>query len=81
MFELANVRVIHENRDPIYIELTFIKCQSQQKSSAFVICLNFFESSLTNNVDPDQTGPVDLGPHCLLTNKKTFSDEDILLAF
>ena len=30
-------------------------CQSQQKSSGFLVCLNVEEASLANNVDPDQT--------------------------
>ena len=32
--------------------------QSQQKSSAFLVCLNIKEAFMTNNVDPDQTAPV-----------------------
>ena len=32
--------------------------QSQQKSSAFLICRNVYEASMANSVDPDQTAPV-----------------------
>ena len=31
--------------------------QSQQKSSAFLVCLNVLEASMVNSVDPDQTAP------------------------
>ena len=57
----AKVRAFHWNYDRIYTELTFIKplkCQSQQKLSAFVVCRIVFEASPTNSVDPDQTAPV-----------------------
>ena len=37
--------------------------QSQQKSSAFLVCWNVEEASLANSVDRDQTA---LGPRCLL---------------
>ena len=33
-------------------------CQSQQKSSAFLVCLNVYEASMANSVDPDQTAPI-----------------------
>ena len=39
--------------------------QSQQNSSAFLVCLNVQDASMANSVDPDQTAPV-LGPRCLL---------------
>ena len=29
--------------------------QSQQKSSAFLVCWNVYEASLANSVDPDQS--------------------------
>ena len=32
--------------------------QSQQKSSAFLVCLNVYEASMANSVDPDQTAPI-----------------------
>ena len=32
--------------------------QSQQKSSAFLVCFNVKEASMTNSVDPDQTAPI-----------------------
>ena len=32
--------------------------QSQQKSSAFLVCLNVSEASKANSVDPDQTAPI-----------------------
>ena len=35
-----------------------LKRQSQQKSSAFVVCWNVLEASPTNSVDPDQTAPL-----------------------
>ena len=35
-----------------------LKCQSQQKSSAFLVCLNVKEASMANSVDPDQTAPI-----------------------
>ena len=31
---------------------------SQQKSSAFLVCLNVEEASIANSVDPDQTAPI-----------------------
>ena len=31
--------------------------QSQQKSSAFLVCCNVKEASMANSVDPDQTAP------------------------
>ena len=31
---------------------------SQQKSSAFLVCLNVEEASVANSVDPDQTVPI-----------------------
>ena len=31
--------------------------QSQQKSSAFLVCWNVKEASMANSVDPDQTAP------------------------
>ena len=31
--------------------------QSQQKSSAFLVCWNVYEASMANSVDPDQTAP------------------------
>ena len=37
--------------------------QSQQKSSAFLVCWNVYEASVANTVDPDQTI---LGPRSLL---------------
>ena len=43
--------------------------QSQQMSSAFLICWNVLEASMANSVDPDQTAPIRavcLGQHCLL---------------
>ena len=38
-----------------------LKHQSQQRSSAFVVCRNVLEASSINSVDLDQTDP---GPHC-----------------
>ena len=32
--------------------------QSQQKSSAFLVCLNVYDASMANSVDPDQTAPI-----------------------
>ena len=32
--------------------------QSQQKSSAFLVCLNVYEASMENSVDPDHTAPI-----------------------
>ena len=32
--------------------------QSQQKSSAFLVCWNVKEASLANSEDPDQTAPI-----------------------
>ena len=32
--------------------------QSQQKSSAFLVCLNVYEVFMSNSVDPDQTAPM-----------------------
>ena len=32
--------------------------QSQQKSSAFLVCWNAKEASMANSVDPDQTAPI-----------------------
>ena len=32
--------------------------QSQQKSSAFLVCWNVQEASMANSVDPDQTAPI-----------------------
>ena len=32
--------------------------QSQQKSSAFLVCWNVKEASMANSVDPDQTAPI-----------------------
>ena len=32
--------------------------QSQQKSSAFLVCWNFQETSMANSVDPDQMAPI-----------------------
>ena len=32
--------------------------QSQQKSSAFLVCWNVQEASVTKSVDPDQTAPI-----------------------
>ena len=31
--------------------------QSQQKSSAFLVCWNVLEASMANSVDPDKTAP------------------------
>ena len=31
---------------------------SQQKSSAFIVCLNVLEDFMANSVDPDQTAPI-----------------------
>ena len=36
--------------------------QSQQKSSAFLVCWNALEAFMANSVDPDQTAP--LGAVC-----------------
>ena len=33
-------------------------CQSQQKSSVFLVCSNVYEASMANSVDPDQTAPI-----------------------
>ena len=35
-----------------------LKCQSQQKSSAFVVWWNDLEAFPTNSVDQDQTAPI-----------------------
>ena len=32
--------------------------QTQQKSSAFLVCYNVKEASIANSVDPDQTTPI-----------------------
>ena len=32
--------------------------QSQQKSSAFLVCGNVLEAFMANSVDPDQTAPI-----------------------
>ena len=32
--------------------------QSQQKSSAFLVCWNVWEASMANSVDPDQTAHI-----------------------
>ena len=32
--------------------------QSQQKSSAFLICWNVYTASMTNSMEPDQTAPI-----------------------
>ena len=32
--------------------------QSQQKSSAFLVCCNVYDASMANSVDPDQTAPI-----------------------
>ena len=32
--------------------------QSQQKSSAFLVCWNVYEASMANSVNPDQTAPI-----------------------
>ena len=41
---------VHEQTQPL-------KRQSQQKSSAFVICGNVLETFSANRVEPDQTAP------------------------
>ena len=33
--------------------------QSQQKSSAFIVCWNVWKASKANSVDPDQTAPIE----------------------
>ena len=89
IYNLANVRAFHVNPDPIFTELTFIitlKAPITPKVICFCHLLKCFEASLTNSVDPDQTAPVRSGSTLFasilsLTNKKTFSDADILLAF
>ena len=35
-----------------------MKRQSQQRSSAFLVCQNVSEASMANSVDPDQTAPM-----------------------
>ena len=32
--------------------------QSQQKSSAYLVCCDVLEASMANSVDPDQTAPI-----------------------
>ena len=65
--------------------------QSQQKSSAFLVCWNVEEASVANSVDPDQTAPIGavcsgstlfasiLNPSVMLGNylQQTTSAEDI----
>ena len=41
-----------------------LKCQSQEKMSAYVICWNALEALWGKSVNPDQD-QFDLGPHCL----------------
>ena len=38
--------------------ILILKRQSQQKSSAFLVCWNVLEASMANSVDPDQTAPI-----------------------
>ena len=35
-----------------------LKCQWQQKSSAFLVCQNVSEASMEDSVNPDQTAPI-----------------------
>ena len=36
----------------------YLMRQSQQKSSAFLVCSNVLDASMANSVDPDQTAPI-----------------------
>ena len=41
-----------------YSKVLTLKCQSQQKLSAFDDCRNVLETFLTHSVDSDQTAPI-----------------------
>ena len=52
--------IFHESHDRIYTELTFLTLKAHITKSCMFFChlLKYFESSLTNSVDLDQTAPV-----------------------
>ena len=67
----ADVRAFHENTDRIF----------NTKSRMLLSPAGIFDASLTNGVDPDQTGSTLFSSKLMLTNKQAFSDVVILLAF
>ena len=60
-FSHANVHAFHKNPDCIYTELTFFFTLKEhiKKILCFCLLLKYLKPPLTNNVDPDQTAPVE----------------------
>ena len=53
-------------------QLLTLKLQSQQLSSLLCHLLVILKVIFANSVDPDQTAPLYLGPHCLPVCKNMF---------